>query len=516
MASSVGRSKRYGYYALGLLTAVNLLSYINRNVIFALVQAVERDLGLTDFHAGWIASAYVLVYSLAVLPFGVLSDLRSRRVVLTLGITLWSVFACLAGLSQGFVSLFLSRAALGIGAAAAAAAGAPLVADYFPERRAFAMGIYMSGIALGGVLGILIGGSLQAVYGWRVAMMVAGLPGFGLALLAWRLDDPGRPPLSLKLRELLGELEMGAARVVRALAPLLVGTAIGALAAWYLDRRYGASSAADTAAFAVACALGLAVNILHWVRQARHAAPLPEDAVPDVFQTAIEEVSTAFQVVLRTPTLVYIFIGGALISFGMNGLVGWAPTLMSRTLDLSVGQVSLLLGKWGLLCGIAGTLTGGLVADTLRRRFASGRLMAAGLGFLIGAPLAIWLISIRDVSLFVPVFAGAFFFLTWYNGPLTAAIFDVAPARLSATVVGAYLLFIHLAGDAVAFPLIGLLSDRFGLDRAAYLLPSMSFIGGMVVLRAGRTLRRDMELMTRVTGEFRGVEGPGLRGAESP
>jgi sugar phosphate permease len=507
VASSVARSRRYGYYALGLLTAVNLLSYINRNVIFALVEPVERDLGLTDFHAGWIASSYVLVYSLAVLPFGVLSDLRSRRVVLTTGISLWSVFACLAGLSQGFVSLFLARAAIGIGAAAAAAAGAPLVADYFPERRAFAMGIYMSGIALGGVLGILVGGSLQAVYGWRIAMMVAGLPGFGLALLAWRLDDPGRPPLSLSVRELLSELEMGAAKVVRTLAPLLVGTAVGALAAWYLDRRYGTTSAADTAAFALACGLGLAVNIVHWVRQSRRSAPLPPDAVPDVFQTAIDEVATAFQVVLRTPTLVYIFIGGALISFGMNGLVGWAPTLMSRTLDLTVGQVSLLLGKWGLLCGIAGTLTGGLVADTLRRRFASGRLIAAGLGFLVGAPLALWLLSIRDVDLFVPVFAAAFFFLTWYNGPLTAAIFDVAPARLSATVMGAYLLFIHLAGDAVAFPLIGLLSDRFGLDRAAFLLPTMSLLGGFVVLRAGRTLRRDIEQMTRVTGEFRGAEG---------
>jgi len=507
VASSVPRSRRYGYYALGLLTAVNLLSYINRNVIFALVEPVERDLALTDFHAGWIASSYVLVYSLAVLPFGVLSDLRSRRVVLTTGVALWSVFACLAGLSQGFVSLFLARAAIGVGAAAAAAAGAPLVADYFPQRRAFAMGIYMSGIALGGVLGILVGGSLQAVYGWRIAMMVAGLPGFGLAVLAWRLDDPGRPPLSLSVRELLGELEMGAAKVIRTLAPLLAGTAVGGLAAWYLDRRYGTSSAADTAAFALACGLGLAVNIVTWVRQSRRSALLPPDPVPDVFQTAIDEVATAFQVVLRTPTLVYIFIGGALISFGMNGLVGWAPTLLSRTLDLTVGQVSLLLGKWGLLCGIAGTLTGGFVADMLRRRFASGRLIAAGVGFLLGAPLAFWLISIRDVELFVPVFAAAFFFLTWYNGPLTAAIFDVAPARLSATVVGAYLLFIHLAGDAVAFPLIGLLSDRFGLDRAAYLLPAMSFVGGIVVLRAGRTLRRDIEQMTRVTGEFRGAEG---------
>ena len=60
----------------------------------------------------------------------------------------------------------------------------------------------------------------------------------------------------------------------------------------------------------------------------------------------------------------------------------------------------------------------------------------------------------------MPGFAVAFFFLSWYNGPMSAVIFDVVPASIGSTVVGAYLLFIHLAGDAIAFPLIGSLSDR--------------------------------------------------------
>ena len=94
--------------------------------------------------------------------------------------------------------------------------------------------------------------------------------------------------------------------------------------------------------------------------------------------------------------------------------------------------------------------------------------------------------------MFQAVFAVAFFCLSWYNGPMTAAIFDVVPARISATVAGAYLLFIHVAGDAIALPLVGTLSDRFGLDRAVLLLPAVVIVGGLTVLGAIRTVGRDM------------------------
>jgi predicted MFS family arabinose efflux permease len=400
---------------------------------------------------------------------------------------------------------------VGVGGAAAAGAAASLVADYFPgQRRALAMGIYMSGISLGGVMGILAGGSLQGMYGWRVAMMAVGFPGFVLALLAWRLDDPGRPPLSLTLREVLHELEFG----VRGLAPILIGTATGCVMAWFLNRRYGPDSKLDTAALAVACAVGFAVNIMLWVRRARRAPAPGSELPPDVMTTALGEIERAFLVVLRTPTLVYIFVGGAMISFGMGGLVGWAPTLLSRTLGLTVQQVTTRLGAAGLVSGILGALVGGWLADVLRRRWASSRVVIAGLGFVIGAPLAFWLLTIRDLSFFVPVFSAAFFFLTWYSGPLTAAIFDVAPARLSTTVVGAYFLFIHLAGDAVSFPLIGMLSDRFGLDRAVYLLPAMSLAGGLVVLASSRTIARDITQVSRATGEWKVVGGGKVEGRE--
>jgi hypothetical protein len=105
----------------------------------------------------------------------------------------------------------------------------------------------------------------------------------------------------------------------------------------------------------------------------------------------------------------------------------------------------------------------------------------------------------------VPLFSAAFFFLTWYNGPLAATIFDVVPARISATVVGAYLLFIHLAGDAIALPLVGILSDRIGIDKAVLVLPMVSILGGGVVLFAMQYVRRDMARASLPTAEYQAV-----------
>ena len=93
---------------------------------------------------------------------------------------------------------------------------------------------------------------------------------------------------------------------------------------------------------------------------ARAGSDTPDGSDEDAaFTTASRGLAEAAQTVLKTPTLLYVFAGGALISFGMNGIIGWAPSFMSRELGLSVGAVTLLLGKYGLIFGIAGTLAGG-------------------------------------------------------------------------------------------------------------------------------------------------------------
>ena len=94
---------------------INLLNYLDRNVIFALFEPIKRDLMLTDTQLGWLGSAYILVFSIAALPLGVLSDLRSRKTVIAGGVAVWSAFTALGGLVRSFWQLFICRAAVGIG-----------------------------------------------------------------------------------------------------------------------------------------------------------------------------------------------------------------------------------------------------------------------------------------------------------------------------------------------------------------------------------------------------------------
>jgi MFS family permease len=412
-SAATGVSRPYAYYALALLTIINLVNYLERNTIFALFEPVKADLGLADVHLGWLGSAYVLVFSLASVPAGIAGDLGSRRVVVATGVTLWSIATSLSGLVEGFGSLLFARAVVGLGGALAATASASLVADYFPgRRRSLAMSLFMAGLAIGGVTGILFAGQLAHHYGWRVAFLALGLPGFLLAALVLRIKDPTRPTVAI---------------------------------------RQGA----------------------------------------DALLATVRELEGVARRILSTPTLVAVFMGGALISFGMNGLVGWAPTFLARERNLSTAEASLLLGSYGLISGIAGTLAGGVIADLLRTRFPTARIVTSCVGFFVGVPLAIWLLYIRDMTWFVPVFCAAFFFLTWYNGPLTAVIFDVTPSRIATTVAGAFLMFIHIAGDAIAFPLVGVLSDSFGIQRAILLLPIASLLGALIALAGVRTLARD-------------------------
>ena len=501
MSSSPQHSRR-ARAALALLALINLLNYLDRNIIFALFESIKRELHLNDAQLGWLGAAYILVFSVAALPFGVIGDLKSRKLVIAGGTALFSAFTSLGGLVRGFTDLFITRAAVGIGEAAYAPASTSMIADYYPgKHRAFAMGILNAGIPVGGVLGILIGGYLENIYGWRVALMAVGIPGFVAAALVMTLVDPTRRDRTPSVRGMARKLGLGALGVMHHLYPLLLLSGIGLAIAFVLTQQFGIESRSDTVVLAVSIGIGGVLTIWRWVRLVQ-ADRRDETPFTPQLEDAMDDLVRAGRLVLRTPTLVFVFLAGAMISFGTNGLVGWGPSFMTRKFGLSSAEAAQLLGTWGLAAGVVGTLAGGYLADWISKYTDKGRVITIAAGFIIGGPLAIWVLTLHSLPIFCPAFAVAFFFLSWYNGPMAAVIFDVVPANIGSTVVGAYLLFIHLAGDAIALPLIGSLSDQFTLERAVLLLPAVALAGGFVALGAVPTISRDMaRLAMRRTAE---------------
>ena len=504
MARPVGGSRAYAAYALFLLTLINFFNYADRNVVFAVFESIKHDLDLTDQQLGWIGSAYIIVLSLAALPLGVLGDLRTRRGVIAWGVGIWSLFTSLGGAVRGFWQLFACRAMVGVGEAGYGSASQALIAEYYKERRrAWALGIYSVGTALGGVAGVWLGGVLAEAYGWRLAFLWLGVPGFGLALLASRLREPERRPPTPLATTLRRFTTTGLKRALRFGYPLIWLTTIGTVVSGILALVRVVPNEMTVAVFGMFVGVGVAWTVARLVPLALEQG----SQATEVATSAFEEFLEASAVVLRVPTLIWVFLGGALVTFAVNGLIAWAASFMHRVHGFSVSDIGREFGIYGLAGGMLGALAGGRLADWLATKWKGARVAVAGAGFIIGAPIVVVLIMSPGLKLFVPCVFGTYFFYTWYNGPLSAVIFDVVPAAVRSSVMGAFLLFSHLAGDAVAPPLIGFLSDRLqttwhlaaddALRRAMLMLPAVGLVGGVVILFALRTVERDMAQVKR-------------------
>jgi len=418
-----------------------------------------------------------------------LADLKSRRGVIAWGVGLWSACTALGGLVQRFWQLFVCRALVGIGEAGYGPASQALIAEYYRgPRRAFAIGVYSVGMAFGGVAGIWLGGELEQAYGWRMAFLAMGIPGFVLAVLASQLREPLQRRAASLFTTLRHSVERGLRRAAFYLRPLLVLGLVGAAFGGVLALFEGVPSEVDAAVFGVFAAAGFAWTVWRLVP----AAVRRTTEAGEVATTAFEDFLEAATVVLRTPTLIWVFVGGALVTFAANGLIAWAPSFMQRVHGMTVTQVGRNFGLWALAGSSLGALFGGRMGDALMRRWVGGRVLASGVGFVLGGPVCAALLLVNRPSLFVPLLFATFFLYTWYNGPLASVVLDVVPPAVRASVLGAFVLFSHLAGDALAPPLIGTISDRVGLRAAMLVLPAAGALGGLVTLGALRTVGRDM------------------------
>jgi MFS family permease len=176
-----------------VLTLINLLNYLDRFVLSALVESLRLEMRLDGFRLGMLQTAFIVVYMAASPIFGTLGDRGSRTRLLCVGVALWSAATAVSGFARGFVGLLVGRAAVGVGEAAYGAIAPSLLADYYPQsRRGRVFAIFFSAIPIGAALGYVLGGIVDHRYGWRAAFWVAGMPGLLLALFTLGLWDPPR------------------------------------------------------------------------------------------------------------------------------------------------------------------------------------------------------------------------------------------------------------------------------------------------------------------------------------
>lgn len=398
-------TRRYRAYVLGVLVLVNVVAWVDRNVLAVLLESIKLEFLLSDTQLGLLGgAAFGIFYAAFGLPVAWLADKFDRSHIISAALSLWSSMTALCGLATGFVPLFLARIGVGVGEAGASPPSQSLIADYFPpERRAFAMGVFYLFIPLGFVIGFLGGGWMNEYLGWRPAFFVVGLPGLALAALvkltlcepprgySERRDDPEVVP---RLRSTLRFF--WAKRTLRhlPLAGAIHGIGAFAAAVWlpsYLIRTFGMGSGEAGSWMALAYGLGGGLGVLAggtltdwaarrsgdrrwyaWSSAAMLLASVPCSVV--VFLAGSAEIAVA--ALIASTLLGHMFLGP--VTAAVQGLAGIRRRAVAAALYLFlVNLVSTGLGP----------LVVGFASDALSPRWGTDSLRYSLLGIVVASSL---------------------------------------------------------------------------------------------------------------------------------
>ncbi|MBO5911527.1 MAG: MFS transporter, partial [Elusimicrobiaceae bacterium] len=168
-----------------ILFCLNLLNYIDRQVLYSVFPLLQTDLNLSDLQLGTLASAFMVVYMCYAPVMGYLADRFNRPKLIAWSALLWSGATLACGLAKNYVSLLIPRAFIGVGEGGFTTIAQPFLAEHAPkEKHAPLLAAFGLALPIGSALGYVLGGVVGGHWGWRIAFMVAGIPGVLLAILA--------------------------------------------------------------------------------------------------------------------------------------------------------------------------------------------------------------------------------------------------------------------------------------------------------------------------------------------
>jgi MFS transporter, Spinster family, sphingosine-1-phosphate transporter len=243
-------TKLYPRTALALLTALNLLNYIDRSVLFAVQDLVKAEFPRSDLAFGLLTTVFFIFYMCAAPFMGPLSVRFSRKRVIVVGALVWSVATLLTAFTKNFDELLIRHTLVGIGEASFVILSPTFVADMFPvEKRGRVMGVFYLAIPVGTALGYLLGGLMGPKYGWRAPFYVGAAPGVLLAILLLFVQEPplgqfDPPEIKAPERDTLKSLLHNPAFLTATLGMATMTFALGGLQVWmptFLHRVHGYS-----------------------------------------------------------------------------------------------------------------------------------------------------------------------------------------------------------------------------------------------------------------------------------
>jgi len=210
-ASLAPRSRARVHLWFGVITLIYAFDFADRFLVSAILPYLKSDFHLTDARAGLLGGMVYLGLALFALPSGALIDRWSRKRMIAIMTSLWSLATWATGFARSYPALLASRLFVGVGEAGYNPAGYALIAAWYPQRlRGTMVGFFNVAQPVGSGLGMALAGYIADRYGWRHVFGVLAIPGFVLAVLVLFAPDfrtrqagQGSPEARVKFREVM-------------------------------------------------------------------------------------------------------------------------------------------------------------------------------------------------------------------------------------------------------------------------------------------------------------------------
>lgn len=183
------------WWTLFVLTFVAIFNFIDRQILYILIEPIRLDLEMSDTQVGLLTGlSFAVVYGIAGLWVARLADRYPRNMIIAASVFVWSAATALGGLAGSYWQLALSRLGVAAGESGSTPASHSLIADLFPlERRAVAMAVFAAGTPVGVMIGYAGGGWMASALTWREVLLWVGVPGMLLSVLVLTTIKEPRP-----------------------------------------------------------------------------------------------------------------------------------------------------------------------------------------------------------------------------------------------------------------------------------------------------------------------------------
>jgi MFS family permease len=230
-----------------------------------------------------------------------------------------------------------------------------------------------------------------------------------------------------------------------------VGAALGYLAGGQMGPHWG-----WRAPFFVCALPGLLIAALYGLWGSE-----PERGSSDRIQPTLNRAT--FRGLFRNPAFLTATFGLATLTFAMGGISAWVPEFLRRATGFSVSGASQVVGVITVVDGIAGTLTGGWLAQRWLGNNHRALYLLSFWSVALTLPCGL-LLFFGPRAWAIPALFAAEFFLFLNTGPLNTAIVNSVTGPVRATAIGLNLFIIHCFGDTFSPQIIGAISDRSNLS----------------------------------------------------